>query len=122
VKTYWLIEKGSPAEYYVAGHTPNIVWTRDPAEATRFTSERTANWGIYGCFSSSEAMLDRVRVCEHVDIRELNHARTALERECDDSDAILRLLGLDPDVCRSEGGAIMLHKVREQIQAIKSLV
>lgn len=33
-------------------------------------------------------------------------------RECDDGDELLRLLGLDPSACRTDGGSINMPKVR----------
>lgn len=36
----------------------------------------------------------------------------AFERECDDADALLRLMGLEPQQYRTEGGSINLSKVR----------
>lgn len=35
----------------------------------------------------------------------------AFKRECDDLDAILRLQGLDPENCRTDGGALKLQMV-----------
>lgn len=37
-------------------------------------------------------------------------ARAGLERECDDTDKLLRGLGLDPERCRTEGGALNVGK------------
>lgn len=38
--------------------------------------------------------------------------REAFEAECDAADELMRLLGLDPDRCRTEGGAVNLARVR----------
>lgn len=70
---YWLIERKHPygcqnAQYYVAGHSPNIVWVDDPIEATRFQSEDAGKNNAYLCVSSTEAMNSNVRVCEHMDM------------------------------------------------------
>lgn len=37
------------------------------------------------------------------------------QRECDAADEMMRMLGLDPHRCRTEGGAINIGKVREQV-------
>jgi hypothetical protein len=37
--------------------------------------------------------------------------RKAFNRECDDLDAILRLQGLDPENCRTDGGSLKLQMV-----------
>ena len=37
--------------------------------------------------------------------------KSALDRECDDVDSLIRLIGLDPDSCRTEGGSINLGKI-----------
>jgi hypothetical protein len=37
--------------------------------------------------------------------------REAFNRECDDLDAILRLQGLDPENCRTDGGSLKLQMV-----------
>lgn len=37
--------------------------------------------------------------------------RESFNRECDDLDAILRLQGLDPENCRTEGGSLKLQMV-----------
>lgn len=36
--------------------------------------------------------------------------------ECDGADSLLRLLGLHPDQCRTEGGALNIPKVRSLLQ------
>lgn len=42
-------------------------------------------------------------------------APSELERECNDTDAILRALGFDPDNARTEGGSLKLLMVLESI-------
>lgn len=42
-------------------------------------------------------------------------AMRQLHRECDDGDALLRMLGLDPVAYRTDGGSINLPKVRETL-------
>ena len=110
--TYWLIERGSPAEYYVSGHTPNIEWTTDFALATRFATEATANHQIYGCISSAEAMQTPVRVCKHMDVS----GPSEWERECADTDELLRLIGLDPEACRTDGGSLNMARIRHLLK------
>lgn len=41
-------------------------------------------------------------------------------RECDDGDELLRLLGLDPQECRTDGGSINMPKVRATIAQWRS--
>lgn len=43
--------------------------------------------------------------------RLLNGVREAFKRECDDLDAILRTLGLAPENCRTDGGALKSQMV-----------
>jgi hypothetical protein len=38
-------------------------------------------------------------------------AEAGWERECDDTDKLLRALGLSPDACRTDGGSLMVAKV-----------
>lgn len=42
--------------------------------------------------------------------------RAAFNRECDDADAILRALGLDPANCRTDGGSLKLQMVLGAIE------
>ena len=42
--------------------------------------------------------------------------RAAFNRECDDADAILRTLGLDPENCRTDGGSLMLQDILETLK------
>ncbi len=42
-------------------------------------------------------------------------APSELERECNDTDAILRALGFDPENARTEGGSLKLQMVLESI-------
>ena len=48
--------------------------------------------------------------------------RGAFNRECDDLDAILRALGLDPANCRTDGGSLMLQDVLETIKHSNAMV
>lgn len=58
------------------------------------------------------------QAARHMETRELEleHAlivaRETLEKECDDGDALLRMLDLDPEQCRTEGGMLNLLRVR----------
>lgn len=58
------------------------------------------------------------QAARHMETRELEleHAlivaRETLERECDDGDALLRMLELDPEQYRTEGGRLNLLRVR----------
>lgn len=70
---YWLIERGSPAEYYVNGRTPNAVWSEHVRDAERFATKKMAERCLYESFSSGEAMGTWVtnkpfRICEHIDV------------------------------------------------------
>ena len=42
--------------------------------------------------------------------------RGAFNRECDDADAILRLLGLDPEKCRTDGGSLVMPELLGAIE------
>lgn len=48
--------------------------------------------------------------------RLLNGVREAFKRECDDADAILRALGLEPANCRTEGGSLMMRELLGAIE------
>ena len=58
------------------------------------------------------------QAARHMETRELDleHAlivaRETLEKECDDGDALLRMLELDPEQYRTEGGRLNLLRVR----------
>ena len=58
------------------------------------------------------------QAARHIEQREneLEHAlivtRETLEQECDDGDALLRMLDLDPEQYRTEGGRLNLLRVR----------
>ena len=58
------------------------------------------------------------QAARHMETRELEleHAlivaRETLEQECDDGDALLRMLDLDPEQYRTEGGRLNLLRVR----------
>lgn len=59
--------------------------------------------------------LRRWVAADKVEIERLNRllvgVRNAFNRECDDADAILRTLGLDPENCRTDGGSLKLQMV-----------
>jgi hypothetical protein len=59
--------------------------------------------------AADKAEIDRLN-------RLLVGVRNAFNRECDDLDAILRALGLDPVNCRTEGGSLMLQDVLETLK------
>ncbi len=58
------------------------------------------------------------QAARHMETRELEleHAlivaRETLEKECDDGDALLRMLDLDPEQYRTDGGRLNLLRVR----------
>lgn len=58
------------------------------------------------------------QAARHMETRELEleHAlivaRETLEKECDDGDALLRMLDLDPELYRTDGGRVNLLRVR----------
>ena len=58
------------------------------------------------------------QAARHMETREieLEHAlivaRETLEQECDDGDALLRMLDLDPEQYRTDGGRLNLLRVR----------
>ncbi len=58
------------------------------------------------------------QAARHMEVREIElchdlvNVREALENECIDGDALLRLLGLDPEQHRTEGGRLNLLKIR----------
>lgn len=37
-------------------------------------------------------------------------------RECDDTDAVLRMIGLDPEQCRTDGGSLNVPKIRSMLR------
>jgi hypothetical protein len=45
--------------------------------------------------------------------RQRDSALSELKRECDNTDAALRILGLDPDVFRTDGGSLNLAKLHD---------
>lgn len=63
------------------------------------------------------------QAARHMEQREveLQHAlivsRETLERECDDGDALLRMLDLDPEQYRTDGGRLNLLRVRAALAA-----
>lgn len=60
------------------------------------------------CRQAARHMEQRENELEHA----LIVARETLEKECDDGDALLRMLGLDPEQYRTEGGRLNLLRVR----------
>lgn len=44
-----------------------------------------------------------------------NMGHKMLAEECEDSDALLRALGLDPEDCRTDGGRLNLPRIRERL-------
>lgn len=63
------------------------------------------------CRQAARHMEQRENELEHA----LIVARETLERECDDGDALLRMLDLDPDRYRTEGGRLNLLRVRAEL-------
>lgn len=64
---YWVIEQGSPAEYYVTGRSEHgIEWTSDHAKATRFAKEESARMTVYWNIAPTHSMTRDVRVCSHI--------------------------------------------------------
>ncbi len=64
--------------------------------------------------------LRRWVAADKAEIERLNRllvgVRNAFNRECDDLDAILHVLGLSPDNCRTDGGSLMLQDVLGKIK------
>lgn len=48
--------------------------------------------------------------------REIERLTREFERECADGDSLLRLIGLDPDYYRTEGGSLNLPKIRARLE------
>mgnify|MGYP001028899719 CR=1 FL=1 len=46
--------------------------------------------------------------------RQRDDARKQLARDCDDIDSVLRLLGFDPEECRTDGGFLKVHSFSDQ--------
>lgn len=61
---YWLIERGSPCEWFISKCGPHDEWTTDVAKAARFTE-----WGAKKHAPELEQMGVRgpLRATEHVD-------------------------------------------------------
>ena len=76
---------------------------------------QAANWDKREMPVQAECCRQAAR---HMETRELEleHAlivtRETLEKECDDGDALLRMLDLDPEQYRTEGGRLNLLRVR----------
>lgn len=47
---------------------------------------------------------------------EINTLRNCLLRECDDADEVLRLLGLCPEQCRTDGGFLNVPRIRTMLR------
>ena len=60
------------------------------------------------CRQAARHMEQRENELEHA----LIVARETLEQECDDGDALLRMLDLDPEQYRTDGGRLNLLRVR----------
>lgn len=65
IGTYWLIERGSPAEWWVGNHStnPQNHWTRDSSKALKFNewgannhAEELKSWGVEGDLIATEHM------------------------------------------------------------------
>jgi hypothetical protein len=65
------------------------------------------------CRQAARHMQHRENELEHA----LIVARETLEKECDDGDALLRMIGLDPEQYRTEGGRLNLLRVRAAMAA-----
>jgi hypothetical protein len=62
-KLYWLIERGSPAEYLQNEHYGSVDWTTDAAKAMKFPTEHLAREIIRLTILRVEYDL---RVCQHM--------------------------------------------------------
>lgn len=72
-----------------------VTWEQEAREAQRL----------------AEQLLDRAVAAETAH----RLADDGWKREAEDLDAVLRLVGLDPEACRSEGGNLMLTRVRHEL-------
>lgn len=61
VQLYWLIERGSPAEFLVDHHYGSLTWTSDAHTALKFPNEAMAR----DFASRTPVKLDEYRVTEH---------------------------------------------------------
>ena len=68
------------------------------------------------CRQAARHMEQRENELEHA----LILARETLEKECDDGDALLRMLDLEPELYRTEGGRLNLLRVRAALADSKT--
>ena len=82
-----------------------------------------AEWDKQGMPVQGECARQAARHMEERE-RELMQALAITEetllKECDDGDAMLRLLGLDPETHRTEGGRLNLPKIRAALADSKT--
>lgn len=57
------------------------------------------------------------QAAQPADTLELDLLRTDFKRECDDTDSILRMLGLDPENCRTDGGSLKCTMILDALEA-----
>ena len=82
-----------------------------------------SEWDKQGMPVQAECCRQAARHMEQRE-NELEHAlivsRETLEKECDDADALLRLLDFDPEQYRTEGGRLNLLKIRAALAGRKT--
>ena len=76
-------------------------------------NDRCANGHTY----PSRAALSQPQAAQPADTLELDLLRTDFKRECDDTDSILRMLGLDPENCRTDGGSLKCTMILDALEA-----
>lgn len=78
-----------------------------------------AEWDKQGMPVQAECCRQAAR---HMETRELELTVTGetLDKECDDGDALLRMLQLDPAAYRTEGGRLNLLKIRAALAERKT--
>lgn len=64
-----------------------------------------------------DAALAQPQAAQPADTLELDLLRTDFKRECDDTDSILRMLGLDPENCRTDGGSLKCTMILDALEA-----
>lgn len=99
--TYWLIERESHPAYWLHG----VQWTGNVTQATRFARKEHAE-------AMPIAQEPGIRVCEHMDVT----GPSEWERECADTDELLRLIGLDPEACRTDGGSLNMARIKHLLK------
>ena len=81
-----------------------------------FAEAERLNLRVLGTPAETRAALD----AKDAEIERLNRlvagVRESFNRECDDADAMLRVLGLAPENCRTEGGPLKLQMVLGAIE------